>query len=613
MKAEFLNIPFLPRHISIETRPDGTLIVRSEIALKAREKNIPSLLHRNAQQRPHHPWLAQRRGEAQQWVSISYQEGQKQVNAITQYLLNLNQPGKTVMVLSANSIEHGILEVAAMQARMPYAPITTAYSLLSRDFSKLKAMYELLEPAVIFVQDGKMYENALQAIGQDAHVICVDNPIKHPSIKSWHEVIQTPVTRDVADSIDKITGDTVTKYQFTSGSTGIPKAAIVTQSMLCTAMAMTSQMIEWGDDRPETILLDWLPWSHVAGGHAVFNGVLEDGGTLYIDNGRPTPTEFQQTLKNLKEISPVRFSGMPVSYTMLAEALQKDEALGKSFFRNLKRMTYSGAKLPETVYDAIQQQAIRHTGYKIPFVSAYGSTETSAAVTYVHWPSNKTGLIGLPHPGVEMKLVPLHDENRYEIRVRSAAVTPGYLKQPALTAESFDEEGFFKMGDAATFVDPANPHEGLAFAGRVAEEFKLQSGVFVRVSALRVDCLNACSPLLNDVVITGADRAYLGALVWLNLAECCRQFNLDPHNIKACLQNEKLRESLKKRFLEHNKNHPGSSMAIKRIWILETPPSIDSGETTDKGYINQRKVLENRKQEVEKLYEGDESPNLILI
>lgn len=613
MKAEFLNIPFLPRQISIETRPDGTLIVRSKIALKACEKNIPSLLHRNAQQRPNHPWLAQRRGQAQQWASISYLEGQKQVNAVTQHLLNLNQPGKTVMVLSANSIEHGILEVAAMQARMPYAPITTAYSLLSRDFSKLKAMHDLLEPAVIFVQDGKMYENALQAIGQDTHVIYVDNPIELPSTSSWHEIIQTPVTPDVTDSIEKITGDTVAKYQFTSGSTGIPKAAIVTQSMLCTAMAMTSQMIEWGDDRPETILLDWLPWSHVAGGHAVFNGVLEDGGTLYIDNGRPTANEFHLTLKNLKEVSPVRFSGMPVSYTMLVEALQNDEELGKNFFRNLKRMTYSGAKLPETVYNAIQVQAIRHTGFKIPFVSAYGSTETSAAVTYVHWPTNKTGLIGLPHPGVEMKLVPLSDTNRYEIRVRSAAVTSGYLKQAKLTQESFDEEGFFKMGDAATFVDPANPYEGLAFAGRVAEEFKLQSGVFVRVSGLRVDCLNACSPLVNDVVITGADQAYAGALVWLNLAECKRQFKLDSDDIKAYINNKQLREALKNRFLAHNKNYPGSSTSIKRIWILETPPSIDNGETTDKGYINQRKVLENRQQEVNKLYEGDESPNLIFI
>ncbi|NLY40590.1 MAG: AMP-binding protein, partial [Desulfovibrionales bacterium] len=333
MKEEFLNIPFLPRRVSIETRPDGTLIVRSEIALKAREKNIPSLLHRNAQHRPTHPWLVQRRGDSQQWISVSYAEGQKQVNAVTQHLLNLDKPGKTVMVLSGNSIEHGILKVAAMQARMPYSAITTAYSLLSHDFSKLKAMHDLLEPAVIFVQDGKMFENALQAIGQEAHVICVDNPIKHPSIKPWHEVIQTPVTQDVAASLDKITGDTVTKYQFTSGSTDTPKAAIVTQSMLCTAMAMTSQMIEWGNDRPETVLLDWLPWSHVAGGLAVFNGVLEDGGTLYIDNGKPTPTEFHLTLKNLKEISPVRFSGMPVSYTMLAEALQKDEALGKSFFR----------------------------------------------------------------------------------------------------------------------------------------------------------------------------------------------------------------------------------------------------------------------------------------
>jgi len=603
--APFRPLPFLERSVALETRADGSLIARCPVPLKAREAHIPLLLRRNALTRPDHVWLAQRRGANRDWQHLTYGHAARQVDAATQFLLTLGRPGATVMVLSGNSLEHGMLELAAMQARMPYAPVTTAYSLLSTDHAKLKAMARLLEPAVLFVQSGHQYERALRALQEvapDATVICVDDPVSHPAVKTWAEVIATPVTPAVTASIDAIDHDTVAKYQFTSGSTGVPKAAIVTQGMLCTAMAMTSQMIQWRGDAPETVLLDWLPWSHVAGGHAVFNGVLEDGGTLYIDDGRPTSQEFGETLRNLREISPVRFSGMPVAYAMLAEALQQDDVLGASFFRNLRRMTYSGARLPDAVHEALQRQAVRHTGYRIPFVSAYGSTETSAAVTYVYWPSERAGLIGLPHPGVEMKLLPLEDGTRYEIRVRSEAVMPGYLKQPELTAQSFDEEGFLRMGDAASFVDPQRPEEGFAFAGRVAEEFKLQSGVFVRVSTLRVDCLNAASPVLCDVVITGADRPFVGALAWLNLDACRELVQMPRATFEELASHPRLQAFLVEAFRSHNARHPGSSTRIRRIGLLAVPPSMDGGETTDKGYINQRKVLETRQAHVEALY-----------
>jgi feruloyl-CoA synthase len=613
LHVPFRPLPFLERSVDIERRPDGSLIVRCAVPLKPREPHIPGLLHRNAAARPGHTWLAQRRGAQRAWARLTYGTALPQVNAATQFLLDLGQPGRTVMVLSANSLEHGMLELAAMQARMPYSAVTTAYSLLSEDHAKLRAMAQLLEPAVIFVQNGKQYERALRAIAGDACVICVEQPVDLPRIKTWAEVAATPVTPAVAQSIQAITPATVAKYQFTSGSTGVPKAAIVTQGMLCTAMAMTSQMVQWNGDAPETVLLDWLPWSHVAGGHAVFNGVLEDGGTLYIDDGRPTPQEFSETLRNLREVSPVRFSGMPVAYAMLAEALEQDDELGASFFRNLRRMTYSGARLPDAVHDALQRQAVRHTGHRIPFVSAYGSTETSAAVTYVYWPTERTGLIGLPHPGVEMKLLPLEDGSRYEIRVRSEAVTPGYLKQPALSAASFDEEGFLHMGDAASFVDPAHPEEGFAFAGRVAEEFKLQSGVFVRVSSLRVACIDAASPALRDLVITGADRPWVGALAWLNL-DACREIVQDRQADFAQLAaHPRLRAFLADSLRAHNQRHPGSSMRIRRLGLLEAPPSMDAGETTDKGYINQRKVLERRRDAVEALYAVDAGAHVIAI
>jgi feruloyl-CoA synthase len=612
VSTSFRPLPFLERSVAIEKRSDGTLIVRSETVLKEREKHIPLLLHRNAARRPEHIWMAQRRGPERQWCKVSYGQALLQVEAVTQFLLELDAPGRTVMVLSANSLEHGMLEVAAMQARMPYSAITTAYSLLSDDHAKLRAMVALLEPAVVFVQNARQYEKALRAIGGDVHLICVDEPVDHPHLKTWQRVIATPVTSAVQESVAAILPDTVAKYQFTSGSTGLPKAAIVTQGMLCTAMAMTSQMVQWAPgDAPETVLLDWLPWSHVAGGHAVFNGVLEDCGTLYIDDGRPTPTEFSETLRNLRDVSPVRFSGVPVAYVMLAEALEQSDELGASFFRNLRRMTYSGARLPETVHEALQRQAIRHTGYRIPFVSAYGSTETSAAVTYVYWPTERTGLIGLPHPGVELKLLPIEDGSRYEIRVRSEAVTPGYLKQPELTAASFDEEGFIRMGDAAAFVDPAHPEEGFAFAGRVAEEFKLQSGVFVRVSSLRLECVNAASPVLSDLVLTGADRSFVGALAWLNLAACREMVGSADAQFAELAAHPRLRAYLVDALRGHNTRNPGTSMCIKRIYLLEQPPSMDGGETTDKGYINQRKVLETRQSQVEALYAGNPVAHLI--
>lgn len=613
MAAPFRPLPFLPRSVALEERADGSLVVRCPVPLKALEPHIPHLLRRNARQRPEHVWMAQRRGADRAWQRLTYGDAARQVDAVTQWLLRRHRPGASVMVLSGNSLEHGMLELAAMQAGMPYAPITPAYAAMAGDLARLKRMAALLEPAVVFVQNARALEPAIRAVGEEAWVVCVQDPIDHPRLITWDRLVQTLVTPAVDESIATITHATVAKYQFTSGSTGTPKAVIVTQGMLCTAMAMTSQMVQWGDDPPETVLLDWLPWSHVAGGHAVFNGVLEDGGTLFIDDGRPTPADFPETLRNLREISPVRFSGMPVAYAMLAEALEHDEALGRSFFRNLRRLTYSGARLPDAVHEALQRQAVRHTGYRIPLVSAYGSTETSAAVTYVYWATERTGLIGLPHPGVEMKLIPLPDGERYEVRVRSDAVTPGYLGQPDLTAQSVDEEGFFRMGDAASFVDRSRPEEGLAFAGRVAEEFKLQSGVFVRVGSLRVTLLDAAAPLLQDLVITGADERYVGALAWLNVSACREFTGLRDADVRTLLSHPRLRHQLVERLRAHNADHPASSMRVRRLCLQETPPSIEQGETNDKGYINQRKVLDNRRPCVQALYDNATHENVLEI
>ena len=371
-------------------------------------------------------------------------------------------------------------------------------------------MVDLINPLVVFVQSQRAFAPALRALGlpADCRVVFVDDAVDGMPGVAWDHVLRTPATPDVACSLAAVNHDTVAKYLFTSGSTGVPKAVPITQRMLCATMAMHARNVQRGTDDPPSLLLEWLPWSHVAGGTAIFNSVLEDGGTLYLDDGRPAPGEFDKTLRNLRELSPTRFSSVPIGYAMLADALERDEALGRSFFRQLRRLTSSGARLPDSIQQRLQAQAIRHTGHRMPFVSSYGSTETCAGTTTVHWPTERAGLVGLPQLGVALKLVPL-DEERYEVRVRGPSVMAGYLQQPALNAEAFDDEGWYCMGDAVRFVDRQLPDEGLAFAGRVAEEFKLMSGVFVRVGSLRVELINAAAPWLADAVITGADRAFV--------------------------------------------------------------------------------------------------------
>lgn len=597
-EAPFLPLPFLARDIDLQQREGGVLLMRSRIPLGDVAPHLPGVFRQRAGERGQRPWLVQRRGG--EWVSLAYGQAQGQIDAVTQWLLTHNPGGRPVMVLSGNSLEHAVFEMAAMQARMPYVPVTPAYCLLSNDHAKLHAMVALVDPAVLFVQSGQAFARALKSLDlAGRRVVQVGEAVDLPGSALWSDVLQTQPQAAVAASLTAIGQDTIAKILFTSGSTGVPKAVPVTQRMLCATMAMHAANVARTEETPQSVLLEWLPWSHVAGGTAIFNSVIEDGGTMYLDDGRPVPGEFEKTLRNLKEVSPTRFSSVPVGFTMLADALEADEELGRNFFRQLRRLTSSGAKLPDSVYQRLQRQAVRHLGHRIPFVSSYGSTETCAATTTVHWPSERSGLVGLPQLGVELKLVPLEDA-RYEVRVRGPSVMAGYLQQPDLNREAFDDEGYYCMGDAVTFVDRQRPLEGLAFAGRVAEEFKLQSGVFVRVGSLRVELINATTPLVADAVITGADRAWVGALLWLNVKACQEQLGpLTPAELAA---DPRLRSAIAQSLRAHNALHQASSMQIRRALILTEPPSMDAGEVTDKGYVNQRAVLARRVDGVEALY-----------
>ena len=608
-QVPFRDVPFLPRELDVEARPDGTVVVRNRVPLVSRAPHLPWLLRRNAHECPDRVWMAQRRGVDGAWAQMTFAQGSALVDAVTEALLGLDVRRGPVMVLSGNSLEHAVIALAAMQASMPHVPVTPAYSLRSTDFTKLRAMVDLVDPSVIFVQDADEFMPALDAVaaGTDRVVVSVTGA-SHGRHVAWSDLVATIPTDRVARAVDDITLDTVAKYMFTSGSTATPKAVTITQRMLVTATASNSMNVDRTRDPYRTLMVDWLPWSHVAGGLAVFNRILEEQGTLYIDEGRPTPDGFGPTLHNLRELSPSNFSSMPIGYAMLVDAMDSDTALAQRFFADLRFATYSGARLPDDTYERFQAHAVEQTGRRVPFTSGYGSTETSAAAAYVYWPAEQPGLVGLPQAGIDLKLVPLEGE-RFEVRVRSDAVTPGYLGQPDLTAESFDEEGFFCMGDAAAFLDPGDPTKGLVFAGRVAEEFKLQSGTFVRVTSLRVAALDAAAPIVRDVVVAGADMAYVALLVWPNLEVCDGRYG-EGVDLRTC---EPFRQDLFTAFAAHNAAHPATSTRIQRILVLHEPPSQSAGEINDKGYVNQRRVLERRAAEVDILFAEPLHPDVVAI
>jgi len=613
-KPAFRKTEWLERDIAVERRPDGVIILKSRIPLKPYEKHIPASLAKWAREQPSRTWLAQRGGTDRQWRKLSYGEAKRTVDALTQGILNLKlEPGRPVAILSGNSIEHALMTMASMQARFPAAPVSPAYSLMSHDHVKLKYLFDLIKPAVVMVQDGPAFEKALKALNLDGvTVVHVALPCEGIKSIAFAELAATPVTKDVEESIANITPDTIGKLLFTSGSTGMPKAVINTQEMMCANAAMMMQCRPRDPDAPEATYLDWMPWNHTMGGNALFNPVLTEGGTLYIDDGRPVPGMIDETLRNLHEISPTYYANVPAGYAALAAAMEQDDALCRSFFKNLGLMAYGGARLPDDLYDRMQALAVRATGERIVFYTGWGSTETAPTSTATYWNTERVGLIGLPFPGVELKMVPVG--SKYELRLRGVNVTPGYFGRPDLTKAAFDDEGFYCIGDAGVFVDPQDPVQGIIFAGRVVEDFKLTTGTFVHVGSLRTDAIAATTPVVQDALVAGQDRPFVGLLAWPNL-HACRQIVGDPDaSYEDVVRHPDVLACLKRGLQAHNKSTEGaSSMRIARAMLMTEPASIDGNELTDKGYINQRAGLERRAALVERLYADPPGADVIIL
>ncbi len=574
------RLRFAPAEVRVERRADGTTILRSPQPLRSHERSAGEWLVRWAKDAPQRVFLAERDGQL--WRKVTYAQALDAARRIGQALLERGLgPHRPVAILSDNSVDHGLLALGAMHAGVPVAPISPAYSLMSKDFAKLKAIFELLRPGLVWTGDSAKFAPALAALGAQATPIA--------------QLLEKEGGARVDEAFARAGPDTMAKILFTSGSTGMPKGVINTQRMLVSNQQMLAQVWPFLEDRVQTIV-DWLPWNHTFGGNFCFNVILRNGGTLYIDNGKPAPGLIEITAKNLAEISPTMYFNVPRGFDLLMPMLEGDAALRHSFFRDLDMVFYAGAALPQNLWERLEKLAVAEKGGELAMVSSWGSTETAPSAAAVHYAIERAGVVGLPNPGCELKLVPAAD--KLEVRVRGPNVMPGYYLRDDLTRAAFDEEGYYRIGDAMKFADPAAPEKGLVFDGRVAEDFKLGTGTWVHVGAVRVKLIAAGNPLIQDAVITGHDRDEVGALVFLSPAAK----DLAPEAVRA-----RIGAALSALAAEG-----GSSMHPVRALILAEPPSIDAGEITDKGYINQRAVLERRAALVEKLHATPASPEAIV-
>lgn len=610
-KPLFLDLDFAPTTVNLARRDDGSFIFSAIQQLEPFSPSLGSLLDYWAKATPERVFLAERM-QQDKWRTQTYAQAAYAAYAIAQGLIErgLDQ-SKPVMVLSGNSIDHALLMLGCFLADVPIAPISPAYSLMSKDFSKLKYIHDLVSPKLIYVSEISSFQAAIEVIKPDAELVSSNVNDHALTVTPFTDLLCSP-TAEVYDRAQKVTGESIAKILFTSGSTGLPKGVINTHKMLCANQQSARQCWPFLLKMPP-VLLDWLPWNHTFGGNHNFNMVLRNGGTLYIDGGKPAPNLIDQTIANLHDVSPNIYFNVPAGYAALLPYLEKDDFLAGKFFKNLKLIFYAAAALPQDLWGRLEELAIRHLGYRVLMTSAWGSTETSPLATSAHFPIEKAGNIGVPVPGVEIKLLP--SGTKMELRVRGPNVTPGYYKKPDLTRAAFDEEGFYCIGDAGRLASLEEPEKGLIFDGRLAEDFKLNTGTWVHVGALRVAILAACSPILQDAVICGHDRDEVGILVWPNLA-VCREIvkNTEAYaDLEELLARPELIKILYQGLSRYNSENLTSSTRIARLYVMLEPPSIDENEITDKGYINQRAVLERRAHLVERLFAENSSGRNILI
>jgi len=573
----------------------GDLVLRSAEPLGDYPVTVLHSLRDHARTKSEHPLVAERRRGSAGWRTCSYGEAVAAADAIGQALLDRGLGSeRPLLILSGNSINHLLVTLGAMTAGVPVAPVSAAYSLQSSDHARLRAIAELIHPGAVFAEDAGPFSPALDALGGVPAVVSGGS---RPGAETLDRLLATEPGTELAASLGALGPDSVAKILFTSGSTGAPKGVLNTHQMLAANQQMIRQAWPFlAEERP--VIVDWLPWSHTFGGNHNVNMMLVTGGTLYIDGGRPTPGMFSQSVANLADVPPTIYFNVPAGYAQLVPVLESDPEFSARFFSRLRLMFNAAAALPEALRSRLEAVAERTSGRRIPVTGSWGATETAPAVTSAHYEFRDARCIGVPLPGAEIKLIP--GDDGYEIRVKGPMLTPGYFARPDLTAAAFDDDGYYRAGDAVALADPANLDAGLLFRGRLAEDFKLQTGTFVRVGAVRTALLSAI-PVLSDAVLAGENRAYLSVLAWLNAAEAGKILGTDPRSDGETITDEALRRHLAQALADRN-DAAGSSSRIERLLLLARPASLDAGEITDKGYVNQRNVLARRAGLVEMLY-----------
>ncbi|VTU40417.1 Long-chain-fatty-acid--CoA ligase [Variovorax sp. PBS-H4] len=583
----------------------GIRYLRAEAELASHAERMTDRLRHWAEAAPDRTFMARRErlpgGGTGDWIRVSYAEAHQKARSIGQALLARGLgPERPVAILSENGIEHALVALGCLYAGVPYCPVSPPYSLVSQDFEKLRHVLGTLTPGLVFAADAQRFERAIEAtVTADVELVFGEGEIRGRSATAFKELAATPPTAAIDTAMQATGPDTITKFLFTSGSTKLPKAVINTHRMWCANQQQLRQSIPALGEEPP-VLVDWLPWNHTFGGNHNVGIVLDNGGTLYIDDGKPTPTGMAETLRNLREVAPTIYFNVPTGFEAIAHAMESDAVLRRNLLSRVKMFFYSGAALAQPVWDSLHRTQEAEVGERIVMGTGLGMTESGPFALYVTGPEVKSGDLGLPAPGIEIKLV--DTDGKTEVRYRGPNITPGYWRAPDATAEAFDEEGFFRTGDAVQWIDENDIHRGLRFDGRIAEDFKLATGTFVSVGPMRARIIAAGAPYVQDAVLTGLNLKEVGALIFPT--QKLRQLAglAADAGMREVVESAPVQAHFQRVLDELARTATGSANRIARLHLEHEPPSIDKGEVTDKGSINQRAVLKHRAGTVEALH-----------
>ena len=594
---------YQPHDVQREDRPDGSILLRSGYPLGEFAGKTGAWLHHWAGAAPDRVFVAERSGAG--WRSETYAAALQKVRALAASLLSRGMgPDTPILIMSGNGVDHGLLSLAAQYVGVPTVPVAEQYSLIHGAHGRLRHAIELVRPKMAYVVDADQYAEALKLGVLDGIDIVASRVGQNTKAIAFDDLLKGGPSADIDTAFAAVTPDTVAKILMTSGSTSAPKGVLTTQKMMCVNQAQLAGALPFLRDRPPR-LLDWLPWNHVFGGSHNFNMILANGGTLHIDDGKPAPGAFDRTLENLSMAPGTLSFNVPVGYALLAKALKEDAALRRKFFEDLDLIFYAGASLPQDIWQGLEEMAVEVKGEVPLMTSSWGLTETAPAVLLQGEPIGRSGVVGVPLAGTEIKLLP-DEDMRCEVRVKGPNVMPGYLDNPGKTAAAFDAEGYFITGDAMVFVDPGDPGKGLRFDGRISEDFKLLTGTWVRAAQLRIEALECLAPLAADVVVTGADRTEIGLMVFPNPAELARA-GYATDSADGALTCPALLSDLKTRLEARAQGATASPTRIARAIVLAEPPSMPDGEATAKGNLNFRKVLTRRANLLTRLYTQNET------